>query len=166
VPGRLTVTLARRGSGSSRAIVGLDTPGSGAVRVNPLALGLADGPYDLTAQLVPSDGTPPSSVVRRLVIDRTLGHLQLRKLAAGKGRTVASAAFRLSRPARVSAVVLSPAGAVVKVLARRAYPAGQQAVSWDMRLHGAPAAAGRYTIRVEARTSLGRPSLEGGVTVQ
>jgi hypothetical protein len=165
VPGRLTVTLARRGAASGRSIVALDTPGSGAVRVNPLALGLADGPYDLTALLTPADGSPPSTLVRRLVVDRTLGHLRLRKVAAGKGRTAVLASFRLSRAAGLSASVISPAGSVVKVLARRGFAPGAHAVAWDLRLRGAPAAAGRYTIRVEARTSLGRPRLEGGVTV-
>jgi hypothetical protein len=170
-PGTLTLTIARRGGGRRVELTsGPFGPGSRLVDIDPRDLALPDGPYQLTARLLPSDGTAPSSQARPIVVDRTLAGLRLRPAVVRRGgrrRPELQIAYRLVRPAQVTIRVQDSGGRVLRVLraARRETP-GAKLVTWDRTLRRKPAAAGVYTIAVQAVNSLGTSGLLGSVTLR
>ncbi|MFW6156060.1 MAG: FlgD immunoglobulin-like domain containing protein, partial [Armatimonadota bacterium] len=76
-----------------------------------------------------------------------------RQTAAG-----ASICFTLSAPAEVTAQVINIAGRPVRrFITGRPTPAGERTITWNLRSDGGSAApAGRYLVRVRARTDDGR----------
>jgi hypothetical protein len=161
VAGTTTVTIARRGGGFSSTL--LNRTGDAAytpITINPTALGMPEGPYGVTANLTPADGSAPTSQRRIVVVDRTLGSLRV-----SSGRTKATrrvtASFTLSRPARVTAQVTTASGRVVATIARnKRLPRGSNTVTWS------PARAGSYDVTVYATSSLGRSGLRDAVRVR
>ena len=70
------------------------------------------------------------------------------------------ATFRLAQPARVTATVESPSGAILGTLVRRELPAGTRTVRWNGRNgKNAVAYAGRYVVRVRASNEFGPTQL-------
>jgi hypothetical protein len=167
--GRLVVTLRRRGGSGSATLLSADVPAGGRlVPLRPAALGLSDGPYAMEADLTPADGTPPSSQVRPLILDRTLAALRLRPVRGGSGRGAQAQlriAFHLTRAAAITVRIEDSAGRTLRTLrSGRRTAAGDQLVVWDRTIGSRPA-AGIYVVAVEARTSLGRTGLQAAVTL-
>jgi len=115
-------------------------------------------------------GSGETSRMERLFrVNRTLGHLRLsrermRVTAAKGGRLGAS--VELTRPARLSAVVLGPDGLVRRVLFRGPARPGRKAWRWNGRAStGKVVVSGRYSIRVTATNGLGAVSLRESVHV-
>ncbi len=165
--GTLRVVVRRRGTVQEQVLLeGPVTSPSAPVRVDPVALGIADGPYVVSADLTPADGSPASSQRRPFIVDRTLGSLALRPFRApGKARAV-DVAFTLSRPARVTMVVARSDGRVLRVpVANRALKRGRHHLSWDATVRRT-AAAGSFLIRVEAKTFLGTTGLNAPVALR
>src|SRR5262249_37379859 len=165
--GQLVVSLRGRGGRGSATLLSTDV-GAGArlVALRPTALGLKDGPYALEADLTPADGSPPSSEVRPLILDRTLASLRLRPVAVRRGRRARPElriGFHLPRAAAVPVAIEASAGRTLRVLqSGRRTAAGDQLVTWDRTIARQPA-AGTYVIAVEARTSLGRTGLRAAI---
>jgi hypothetical protein len=167
VAGRLGVSLRRRSGRGSATLLSADV-GAGArlVAVSPAALRLKDGPYALEADLTPADGSPPSSEVRPLILDRTLASLRLRPVAVRRGRRARPElriGFHLTRAAAVTVAIEDSAGRTLRVLqSGRRTGAGDHLVGWDRTISRQPA-AGTYVVAVEARTSLGRTGLKAAI---
>jgi len=161
VAGTTTVTIARRGGGFSASL--LDRTGDAAytpITINPRALSMPEGPYNVTATLTPADGSAATSQKRIIVVDRTLGSLRVASGRA-KGARRVTASFRLSRPARVTARVTTASGRVVATLARnKRMPRGRNSVTWNR------ARAGSHYVTVYATSSLGRTGLRDAVRVR
>ncbi len=161
VPGTTTVTVTRRGGGFSATL--LNQTGDAAytpITIDPTALGMRDGPYNVTTNLTPADGSTPTSQKRVIVVDRTLGSLVVASRGP-KGKRSVRASFKLSRPARVTAQVTTTSGRVVATLARKKpMRRGRNAVVWS------PARAGTYYVVVSATTSLGTSALRDSVKVR
>jgi len=127
---------------------------------------MPEGPYNVTATLTPADGSPATSQKRIIVVDRTLGALRVSSRGAKASRRV-TAAFTLSRPARVSAQVTTSTGRVVATLARnKKMPRGRKSVTWNGRSGKNLVRAGRYYVTVTASSSLGRTALRDRVRVR
>ncbi len=167
VPGTTNVTVAKRGGGFSASV--LDRTGDAAytpIAIDPRALGMPEGPYNVTATLTPADGSPATSQKRIIVVDRTLGALRVSSRGAKASRRV-TAAFTLSRPARVTAQVTTSTGRVVATLARnKKMPRGRKSVTWNGRSGKNLVRAGRYYVTVTASSSLGRTALRDRVRVR
>lgn len=163
--GDVSLTMERRGGGAVKTVVaGATGPGVLAVKVNPAALGLADGPYALVARLTPSDGSAPTEHRRKVIVDRTLGGLKLRPARRGKKKEL-SIRFALTRPARVTVRIAGADGKPRRaLLSGRPLGRGPQLVTWDRSLRRA-AAKGTFTIEVDARNSYGRSVLSRPVTL-
>ena len=172
LPGVLTVTVTRRRGEPVPLARERYEGGDRVVSIDPPAIGrsgLLDGPYTLTARLVPDDGTAPTEESRPLIIDSTLAALRLRpaRLPAvrRRPRQELQVRFRLTRPARVTVRVESTGGRVLRTLrAGRGMRRGEQVVRWDRTLRRKPA-VGTHVISVEAHTFLGRTSLRRSVTL-
>jgi Phosphodiester glycosidase len=164
-PGEATVTLNRRAGGvAAQLYSGPLGPGSRVVGVDPRRLDVPDGPYQVTGQLAPADGSAPSTQSRALIIDRTLGRLRLRAVARPTRQLDIS--FTLTRPAKVTVKVEDATGRVLRTLrSARSLGRGPQLVVWDRTLHRAPAPTGTYAIVVEAQTFLGRTGLVSSVSL-
>lgn len=162
-PGRLRVSLVRRGE-PGQVVVDRDvTPGTTDVPIDPRRAGATDGPYAVAAELSPAGGGSPTTASRPLVFDGTLGHLSVRafRLRAGRARPQPSVAirFRLSRPARVTVRVQNADGVTRRTLrAGRPMGAGTVQFVWDRHI-GRRIATGSVRIVVEARTSYGTTGL-------
>lgn len=159
VAGVVSLTMERRGGGTVKTVAAGPTgPGILAKKVNPAALGLADGPYALVARLTPSDGSAPTEHRRKVTVDRTLGGLKLRPSRRGKKKEL-SIRFALTRPARVTVRIVGADGRPRRaLLSGRPLGRGPQLVTWDRSLRRA-AAKGTFTVEVDARNSYGRSVL-------
>lgn len=159
--GTTTVTIARRGGGfSSQLLNRTGDPAYTPITIDPKALGMPEGPYNVTANLTPADGSTPTSQKRIIVVDRTLGGLRVSSSGA-KGKRRVTASFALSRPARVTAQVTTASGRVVATMARNKKMArGRSTATWS------PARAGRYYVTVYATSSLGKSGLRDAVRVR
>jgi hypothetical protein len=114
---------------------------------------LADGHYRIRIVARGEGDSRATRATRTVVVDRTLGHLRL----GGRGR-IATVAFRLSRPATIEVRVRVPGGWRTAVGARRI----------GRGKHGlrVPAAPGRRTVQVVARSRLGTSTVTGAVRVR
>lgn len=159
--GTTTVTIARRGGGfSSQLLNRTGDPAYTPITIDPKALGMPEGPYNVTANLTPADGSTPTSQKRVIVVDRTLGGLRVSSSGA-KAKSRVTASFALSRPARVTAQVTTASGRVVATMARnKKMPRGRNTVTWS------PARAGSYDVTVYATSSLGKSGLRDAVRVR
>ena len=136
------------------------------IAIDPKARGMKEGPYSVTVNLTPSDGSAPTSQKRILVVDRTLGSLRGSSRGAKKKRKV-TASFTLARGARVTAQVTSSTGRLVATLANgRRMPKGRQALTWNGMAGKALAPAGSYTVTVFATGPYGKSGLRDTVRVR
>jgi hypothetical protein len=163
VPGQATVTLNRRAGGvAARLYSGPLGPGSRRLGLDPRRLGVPDGPYLVTGQLTPADGSAPSTQSRSLIINRTLARLRLRPVARPARELDIS--FTLTRPAKITVQIQDASGRTLRTLrSGRSYGRGPQVVVWDRTLNRAPAPTGTYNIVVQAQNYLGRIGLTSSV---
>ena len=143
-------------------IAGRIGPGSRRLAIDPRRLDIPDGPYVVSGQLTPADGSAPSTQARSLIVNRTLARLRLRAVA--KPVRELDIGFGLVRPARITVQVQDASGRTLRTLrSGRSYGRGPQLVVWDRTLHRAPAPTGTYTIVVTAQNYLGRTGLSSSV---
>jgi len=166
--GVLTVTLAHRRGRTIRITKRLTGPTARRVVINGRRLKLADGIYTLRARLEPEDGSAPSSHSRRLLVDRTLAALSLRRYVRRverKPRPKLDISFRLFRKAKVTVTVRNQDGRRLRILANgKQLAAGTQTLTWDRTIRRKPA-RGTFLIDVEVRSQLGRTGLREDVTL-
>ena len=102
-------------------------------------------------------------------VNTTVGYLSTmpRKLFLPPyGRDLAIT-WKQARAARVVVTVETPAGEVVRTLARRSYPASDRALIWNgLDRQRRAVKGGRYVVRVAARNALGTVELTRDVRVQ
>jgi flagellar hook assembly protein FlgD len=125
-----------------------------------------DGRYEI--EVSAEDG--PEDVTRRtpVVVDRTLGDLVAAPAVVspngdGKVDTI-DVGYELTRPATVE-VKIRRNGKLVRTLLDRPQTAGEQTIRWNGRVHGRAASDGTVTVRVTAKTSLGKRRLERSIRV-
>jgi hypothetical protein len=125
-----------------------------------------DGPYTvlISAQSPGQSDTDADDVV----VDRTLGNLRVapRPFSPnGDGRReTTTATFDLARAATMRVLVLYGDRRIATLRSAVGLPAGPQSVAWDGRTEsGARVSQRRYTVRVEATTSLGTRVLSSRV---
>jgi hypothetical protein len=96
---------------------------------------------------------------RVFALNSTLGYVKADggRIAQAGGRALAGS-FTLAHPAKVSASIVTAAGATVRTLmVDRSLEAGEQSVAWDGRTStGKLAFGGAYALRVEAANQIGR----------
>ena len=167
VAGTTTVTIARRGGGYSSTVINrTGDPAYTPVTIDPKALGMKEGPYTVTANLTPSNGSAPTSQKRILVVDGTLGSLRVTSTGAKKKRKV-TASFTLSRSARVTARVTSSTGRLVATLANgKRMGKGRQSLTWNGMEGKKLAPKGSYTVTVLATGPYGQSGLRDTVAVR
>lgn len=167
VAGTTTVTIARRGGGySATPINQTGDPAYTPVTIDPKALGMKEGPYTVTVNLTPADGSAPTSQKRILVVDGTLGSLRVSSRGAKKKRKV-TASFTLSRGARVTARVTSSTGRAVATLTNAKRMAkGRRSLTWNGQEGKKLAPAGHYTVTVLATGPYGQSGLRDTVRVR
>jgi len=167
VAGRTVVTIARRGGGYSSTL--LDRSGPQAytpITIDPRAIGMKEGPYTVTATLTPADGSPVTTQKRIIVVDGTLGKLRVTSRGVKKNRKV-TAAFTLSRGARVTVRVTSSTGRLIATPANgKRMAKGRQSVAWNGMAGKSLAPAGRYTVTVLATGPYGQSGLRDRVRVR
>jgi exopolysaccharide biosynthesis protein len=128
----------------------------------------ADGRWKLSVAAADDTGQP-SEMTQEFTVNTTLGYLETapRKLFLPPLGRDLSIGWRQARPARVVVTVETPAGEVVRTLARRRYAAGDPAVVWNGLDRGRKAVkGGKYVIRVVARNTVGTVELTRPVRVQ
>jgi len=125
------------------------------------------GPWKLFVEATDDIGQV-SSIERPFAVDDTLGFLRVQpKLGVLPGGRELPIAWRLARDATVVVSVLDSRGLVIRTLAGKRLPAGEQTVSWNgLTRGGRRVATGRYTIRVVATGSAGRSELRADVAVR
>jgi FlgD Ig-like domain len=160
-PGRIELTLERRGGGAVKQILA-GPAGTGVLPITVNPKSLPDGPYALVARLTPDAGAPTEHR-RPVIVDRTLGGLKLRPQRNGKKKELAIR-FGLTRPARVTVRILDADGKPLRALMSGRPLKGSQAVTWDRTVKKV-AAQGTFTIEVEARNSYGRSVLSRSLTL-
>jgi hypothetical protein len=99
-----------------------------------------------------------SSADQTFWLNNTLGFLKgPAAVAVRSNRRVTVAAFKLTRPARVTTTIESPSGLIVRTLAKRALVrAGSASVRWDGRdRRGHIVYGGKYVVRVSAANAYG-----------
>ena len=111
----------------------------------------------------------PSVMTESFTVNTTVGFLGTtpRKLfLPPRGRDL-GITWKQSRPARVVVTVETPAGEVVRTLARRTYPLGAPALVWNGLDRTRKAVkGGMYVVRVTAKNALGTIELSKPVRVQ
>jgi hypothetical protein len=109
---------------------------------------LVEGTWRWTVAATDDTGAA-STADRSFTVDRTLGPAKV----ARAGRTV-TVSTELSRAAALTLEVETPLGVVVATATARA-AAGPASVSWDGRVAGSPAPAGRYVAHLVAKSAVG-----------
>lgn len=153
-------------------------PGSFAIPFPPVAappvpLGVAatppaNGRWTLKVAAIDDLGQP-SEMTQAFTVNTTLGFLATapRKLFLPPGGRDLGITWKQSRPARVVVTVETPAGEVVRTLARRAYPVSAPALVWNGLDRTKKAVkGGAYVVRVTAKNALGTIELSRPVRVQ
>lgn len=178
-PATATVTLTAPDGTVAFTETGERQPGSFAVPFPPVAAppvalaGAADAPpvngrWKLHVAAVDDLGQP-SEMTQLFTVNTTVGFLGAapRKLfLPPRGRDLAIT-WKQSRPARVVVTVETPAGEVVRTLARRTYPVGTRALVWNGLDRTKKAVkGGAYVVRVTAKNALGTIELSRPVRVQ
>lgn len=140
----------------------------------PVALGSAgdappvNGRWQLQVAAVDDVGQP-SVMNESFTVNTTVGFLGTapRKLFLPPGGRDVAIAWKQSRPARVVVTVETPAGEVVRTLARRTYPVGSPALVWNGLDRTKKAVkGGTYVVRVTAKNALGATELSRPLRVQ
>jgi hypothetical protein len=164
--GTVRITLARANGTTVKTLYrGPLGPGGRRLTVAPASLRVSDGRYRVVARFTPGDGSAQTNHSHSVLVDRTLGHLRLRKVGPAPA-TRLRIGFRLAKPARVTITVHDARGKSVKLIVRgRRMGAGSHALTWDMRRAGKPLAPGLYRVGVRVRGPLGESRLTGGLRV-
>jgi hypothetical protein len=157
----------------------------GALRVNSQSA-VAPGTYPFQWNARKADGTPEqegawafvvsavddlgrsSSVERDFTLDLTLGlpAAVSPALAVPRGKARAVATFALTRRARVTTRIETPAGVVVRALGTALAGPGTLTVAWDGKAaSGASVYSGRYVARAIAVSPIGTSDLSATFTV-
>jgi hypothetical protein len=140
----------------------------------PVALGSAgdappvNGRWQLQVAAVDDVGQP-SVMDESFTVNTTVGFLGTapRKLFLPPGGRDVAITWKQSRPARVVVTVETPAGEVVRTLARRTYPVGSPALVWNGLDRTKKAVkGGTYVVRVTAKNALGATELSRPLRVQ
>jgi hypothetical protein len=139
----------------------------------PVPLGVAptppaNGRWTLKVAAIDDLGQP-SEMAQTFTVNTTLGFLATapRKLFLPPGGRDLDITWKQSRPARVVVTVETPAGEVVRTLARRAYQVGAPALVWNGLDRTKKAVkGGTYVVRVTAKNALGTIELSKPVRVQ
>ena len=111
----------------------------------------------------------PSVMTQTFTVNTTVGFLVTapRKLFLPPGGRDLGITWKQSRPARVVVTVETPAGEVVRTLARRVYPVGSPSLVWNGLDRTKKAVkGGTYVVRVIAKNALGTIELSKPVRVQ
>lgn len=105
---------------------------------------------------------------RIFALNRTLGFVRASGGRIASRGTAMSGSFSLAHPAKVTATVVTSAGATVRtLLADRSLDAGAWHVSWNGRSStGKRAFGGGYMLRVEAANPIGRVALTAPFTAR
>jgi hypothetical protein len=170
LPGVATVTIAKRtGRPTKRLWQGRLGPGAVKVNIDPKRLRLGDGVYVVVARLTPDDNSGETEQRRRVIFDRTLSALTARSSTTGVGKRARgrlAVGFRLLRPARVTAKVLSTSGSTITTLAsNRRLPQGKRTIGWN-RMRGKTLVSGTVNVTVSAHTRFGTTGLQRSVTMK
>ena len=140
----------------------------------PVTLGSAgdappvNGRWQLQVAAVDDVGQP-SVMDESFTVNTTVGFLGTapRKLFLPPGGRDVAITWKQSRPARVVVTVETPAGEVVRTLARRTYPVGSPALVWNGLDRTKKAVkGGTYVVRVTAKNALGATELSRPLRVQ
>ncbi len=135
-------------------------PGAGSAPEN--------GRWKLTVSATDDIGQQ-SAMTQVFTVNTTLGYLTTtpRKLfLPPRGRDLAIA-WKEGQLARVVVTVETPAGEIVRTLAKRRYPAGNPGVIWNgLDRDRKPVKGGRYVVKVSAKNGLGTVELTHDVRVQ
>jgi len=111
----------------------------------------------------------PSEMTQSFIVNTTLGFLSTsppKLFLPPRGRDL-GITWKQSRPARVIVTVETPAGEVVRTLAKRSYPIGSPAVVWNgLDRNKQAVKGGYYIVRVTARNALGTIELTHKLRVQ
>ena len=169
-PGLTKVSIARVGGRPARDLwQGSLGPSAASVRVDPLKLRFADGPYVVVATHTAADGSGVTEERRRVIFDRTIGSLTARPTTTKVGRRSVprlDVGFRLARKARVTVRVRTPAGTPVATIASgRSLRAGPQRITWNRMVKG-KVYSGTVQVTAESRTSYGTSGLVRAVTLK
>ncbi|MEO5634708.1 phosphodiester glycosidase family protein [Gaiella sp.] len=177
-PATITITLTAPDGVVALAETRERQPGSFAipfppVAAPPVALGgtatpPVNGRWKLQVAAVDDLGQP-SAMTQTFTVNTTVGFLVTapRKLFLPPGGRDLGITWKQSRPARVVVTVETPAGEVVRTLARRVYPASTPALVWNGLDRTKKAVkGGRYVVRVTAKNALGTIELSKPVRVQ
>lgn len=153
-------------------------PGTFAVRFPPVvappvalevaATPPANGRWKLAVAAVDDLGQP-SEMAQAFTVNTTVGFLKTspRKLFLPPGGRDLGITWKQSRPARVVVTVETPAGDVVRTLARRVYQVGAPALVWNgLDRTKKSVKGGAYVVRVTAKNALGTIELSKPVRVQ
>ncbi|MEI7760409.1 MAG: phosphodiester glycosidase family protein [Thermoleophilia bacterium] len=128
----------------------------------------ANGRWTLAVAALDEIGQP-SEMTQSFTVNTTVGFLSTvpRKLfLPPRGRDI-GITWKQPRPARVVVTVETPAGEVVRTLAKRSYRAGSPAVVWNgLDRQKQAVRGGNYVVRVTARNALGTIELTHGLRVQ
>lgn len=128
----------------------------------------ANGRWSLTVSATDDVGQP-SEMTQGFIVNTTVGYLVTapRKLFLPPLGRDLSITWRQSRPARVVVTVETPAGEVVRALARRSYSVGSPSLLWNGLGRDRKAVkGGSYVVRVVAKNALGTIELTRPVRVQ
>jgi flagellar hook assembly protein FlgD len=125
-----------------------------------------EGRYQI--EVAAEDGPEHVTRFTSVVVDRTLGWLVAAPAVVspnGDGRVdTLEVGYELTRPATVE-VKIRRNGKLVRTLRDRPQDVGVHSVHWNGRVHGRAASDGTVTVRVTAKTSLGKRRLERAIRV-
>jgi flagellar hook assembly protein FlgD len=162
-PSSVRATLSGPGGATITLDAGARSPGTYRfdwAGTNPDGSPAAEGRWKLSVTAVDDQGRS-STAERPFALDKTLGFLRAPdSVVVRRSGSSLRASFVLAHPARVTATVERPGGAVVRTLFRRSLEAGTIPLGWNGRDgRGGVAFGGRYVLRVTAANELGTDSL-------
>ena len=177
-PSTATVTLTAPDGSVAYTGTAARQPGSYAVPFPPAA---SQQPLTLSRTAEPINGRwklavsavddigQPSQMEQSFTVNTTVGYLSTvpsKLFLPPYGRDLAIT-WKQARAARVVVTVETPAGEVVRTLARRSYPVSDRALTWNgLDRQRRAVKGGRYVVRVAARNALGSIELTRDVRVQ
>jgi len=144
----------------------LPPPAEGQAPIQPGAM--AEGRWTLAVSATDDQGLS-STAIRRFSVNTTLAGLRIaptRVVVRNSGGR-AEVGWTLARAARVKVTVETSEGVLVRTVANRSLPVGEQSVVWDGRGgNRKPVGGGRYVVRVSATNELGTVALTQPLTVR
>jgi hypothetical protein len=162
-PSTVTVTLTAPNGAVAFRVSGFRDPGTYRTSFPPsTAPGPAEGRWSFTVSATDDQGQT-STATRRFWVNSTIGFLRIEPrtlLLPPKGRDV-KITWAQTRPARVTVIVETPQGILLRRVAQATYQTGQISVTWNgIRKDGRPAYGGLYAVVVTAQNGIGTVSLE------